>query len=378
MSLPGAIEGAKQSVELQRRPAVKLPPGPPKIVIVIPIGAKEEAQIFPMPEAGHGGCTDPQCSCFLHGKELARTTRNQGLVSFEWATNHMQLVIPLNTSVAYLAEKGKLSGVARNEMTQRALEMNPEYIFYWDDDVILPPHALYQLHLEMERNPTIGLLSGVVMTREDPTEPLLYQKQGRGAWWDFSIDPNAPPEDIHAAGGGCLLVRASALRKMTPPYWADVQGDGRDPTKPGVSLWGHDIYFITKLRAESGFRTCVKGSVLCGHWDVGRQRLYELPQDAPPRRKTPFAPNPVWTVEQSPKLTPEYLRQQLRASEGGRRLYVVPKSVQTEEELVGVLSELYERARVIEVEENWLGIGEGLKNGSFRGNGEGDAPRPRE
>src|SRR3989304_2760490 len=186
--IPGLIENPTCSVEVNRRPGIKLPPGTPKMIVCIPVGDKDEEYIFNL--AGAGGCGKEGCDCPWHGKNLSKPVRNQGLVPFEWALNHMQLVVPLGTTVGYMAEKGKLSGPARDLMTHRALEMNPEFIFYWDDDVILPQHAFYMMQNAMTRFPDIGLLTGVVCTRQDPTEPMIYRHQGEGAWGDFSVGPN--------------------------------------------------------------------------------------------------------------------------------------------------------------------------------------------
>jgi hypothetical protein len=276
----------------------------------------------------------------------------------------MQLIVPLGTTVGYLAEKGKLSGPARDFMTHRALELDPEFIFYWDDDVILPQNVYYNMHNAMARYPDIGILSGVVCTRTDPTEPMIYERQGDGAWWNFSIDPNAEPDTIWAAGGGCLMVRTEAIKKMTEPYWADVHGASDDPTKPGASVWGHDIYFCDKLARESGYRVAVMGSVLCGHWDMEKQKTYEFPKDAPPYKafNRPLPPPPL-TVEICPALTSEYISDQLRVSKHERRIYVVPKETQGREEMERVLHGFFDDVQLSDADENWVAVTRGLKNG---------------
>ena len=356
--LPGANPNPKCSLEVSRRPPIKRSPGPPQIVVCMPIGAKEEELVFDVP-----ACSNPKCSCEFHGQSMARPVRNQGLVPFELLMNHMQLVVPLNTTIGYLAEKGKLSGPARNEMTIRALELEAKYIFYWDDDVILPAQTLYTMHNMLERYPDIGLITGVVCTRETPTEPMVYLKHGKGAWWDFSIDPDDPPQDIFAAGGGCIMARTDAIRRMSQPYWADVKGAGNDPNKEGNSTWGHDIYFISKMGRESGYRTCVKGSILCGHWDVAQQKMFELPKDAPPFRKHKPPPSPIYNVEESPALSPEYVDQQLKVSQSDRRLFLIRKELQPKSQVKKALEPFFDQVRVLSVDSRWLAVGEGLKDG---------------
>ena len=384
MPLPGASldEDRVCDLEVQRRAQVKREPGRPKILVCIPVGNKTEPRIFKQPDQGRGGCLDPSCPCSLHGKELAADWRNPGMVPFEWALNHMQLIIPLGTTVAYLAIKNQYSGPARDQMTRRALELDPEYIFYWDDDVLLDPHTFYKMHNMLERHPDVGLLTGVVCTREDPTEPMIYQESGAGAWWDFSIDPNHPPEDIFSAGGGCLMVRTEAVKKMTPPYWQDCLGGTEQPGAEGRSVWGHDVYFISKLRRESGMRTCVMGSVLCGHFDMEKQKEYTLPKDSPPYRKLgrqappEKAKNPVWGIQECAEWSPEFVRGEVQANGGERKLFFVPKRlVKSPMRIRRAMLESFEGARVVSVDDHWLAVGEGVRNGGNHSE-PGDPSRP--
>lgn len=360
---PGLAENPTCSVEIIRQPGIKLPPRTtPKMIVCAPIGNKEEEQIFDMPAAG--ACGREGCECPWHGKSLTKPIRNQGLVPFEWAMNQMQLLVPLGTTVYYLAEKNKLAGPARDLMTRRALEIDPEFVFFWDDDVILPQHVFYNMQNAMARYPDIGALTGVVCTRQDPTEPMVYRRQGDGAWWGFNLDPNAEPENIFAAGGGCLMVRTEALKKMTPPYWTEVHASSDDLTKPGNSTWGHDFYFLEKLRAESGMRVAVMGSVLCGHWDTDRQKLYELPKDSPPYRALQQPkPKPPLTVEICPPLSEDYLETQLKLSNHGRRIFVVSKQTQAEEAMHQVLGSYFDGVQIIDSDENWVAVTRGLRNG---------------
>jgi hypothetical protein len=262
--------GEKCSVEIGRRTQIKLPTNePPQILICVPIGGKSEEHHFPVPP-----CKDENCKCKNHGQHVHTPIYNQGLVPAEWAVSIANVVVPLNTTIGYLFEKGRLSADARNRMTQRCLELKAKYVFYWDDDVILHPHMLYAAHNILETNPDIGLVTGVYMTREDPTEPMIYRDHGKGACWDFSTKTEDPPEDIFSCGGGCIMARVEDIAKMKEPYWADEQV----VHESGQTMWGHDVRFVRKFAQETGKRVVVKGHLLCGHWDVPKQKMYMFPQ----------------------------------------------------------------------------------------------------
>jgi hypothetical protein len=341
-------EGEPCDVEQARRPSIKIPPGPPHILIAVPIGGKADAKTFPVPK-----CDLEGCSCPNHGKSVTTTTRNQGLVPVEFAINMANIVTPLNTTVGYLIEKGKLSAEARNRMTQRAIELGAKYLFYWDDDVLLHPHMLYAAHNILETNDDIGLVTGVYFAREHPTEPFIYKEQGKGAWWNFSLDPAHPPQDIHGCGGGCIMVRVEDLKKMTPPYWADEQivHDG------GLSQWGHDIRFVKKFREETGKRTVVKGHLLCQHIDYETQEIFELPKDSPLARNVDRPQVMPWAViQESPPLTPDFVDEQIVLSNGLRRMFVVLKADQSEEDMKQVLSQRFHKHPIYSMDDRWVAV----------------------
>jgi hypothetical protein len=245
-------------------------------------------------------------------------------------------------------------------MTKNAMEMNAKYIFYWDDDVIPPPLTLYTLHGILEQNDDIGLVCGVYCTREDPSEPLIYKEHGKGAYWGFSIDPADPPEDIFSCGGGCIMARVKDIKKMTPPYWTDEQivDDGGHTV-----VWGHDVRFVKNFREQSGKRTCVQGSLLCGHWDAEKSRMYELPKDSPPYKRCKVIPA-HHEIVQCPPLDEITLARELQDTGGDRRVFLVEKKEQTKKSLSQILRSRFEGVRVLSQDTNWLAVCEGLRNGN--------------
>jgi hypothetical protein len=238
-------------------------------------------------------------------------------------------------------------------MTKNAMEMNAKYIFYWDDDVIPPPLTLYTLHGILEQNDDIGLVCGVYCTREDPSEPLIYKEHGKGAYWGFSIDPQDPPEDIYSCGGGCIMARVEDIKKMTPPYWTDEQ----EVSKEGQCVvWGHDVRFVRNFRD-----TCVQGSLLCGHWDAEKSRMYELPPNSPPYKRSKSLPA-HHEIVQCPPLDDIILARELRDTGGDRRIFLVDKKAQPRKELLSVLKSRFEGVKVLSQDNNWLAVCEGIRN----------------
>lgn len=240
----------------------------PHLAVCLPIGNKEDSIVK------------------VNGDErkVVESYRSPGLIPVELMVNSMQVMQPLNVTTTWLVTKNNLSSILREQMTEQALELGVNFIFYWDDDVLLPSNTLYRMMNWMSHYPDIGAITGVVWTRTNPSEPILYKHAGSGSYWGFDRDPEAPPEDIYSAGAGCVLARASVVAKMSKPRWADQRTGNPDGSTIGVI--GHDVRFFRNMKEETGFRTVVDGSIQCSHFDVKSQEIYRMPDDMPDMKTT--------------------------------------------------------------------------------------------
>lgn len=355
-------DGALQIVEA-RRPGIKLPPGPPHLVICVPIGTKDLLEEIQMPQAGEcgdDGCDDPNCQCKNHGQFLRGQSRGKMMVPATWALNYANMTHPLNARTVCIYRTGQLSAKARNSMTKQAIEMGAKYIFYWDDDVVVPNLTLYEMHQILETHEDIGLITGVYTTKENPPEPVLYKRQGAGSYWGFSIDPEMPCEDIYAAGGGCIMARVEDIKKMKEPYWHDEMiihpGNERHP----YTIWGHDIRFIKNFREETGKRTVVKGSILCGHWNAQEGRMYTLPPDSPPYKRLG---NEYMNHElvQFGTFSDEVIQLALSDSEMQQRIFMVNEEI-PRDQVQALLDRYFEEVSIATMEGFWVAVCKGLRN----------------
>ncbi len=260
-----------------RRSAIKLADCP-GIIICVPVGGKEDATEFETPD----------------GQRWRQPgNRANGLVPVQWVLAQLGWVSPLNVAVSYMIQWGMMSAKARQIMTAKVLSDFPEtkYIFYVDDDTLVPPLGLYTLHNFMERNPEVGAVTGSYVTRQSPPEPVIYKTHGAGAYWGFTSGLAGVPEEIFACGAGCLLVRVNALRAVqemlgpTQPLWTDEVATEVDTGGMPLKItWGHDIRFCKNL-IEAGWKVYLEPRVECGHWDVARQVEFRLPDESPPKKR---------------------------------------------------------------------------------------------
>jgi hypothetical protein len=116
----------------------------------------------------------------------------------------------------------------RNTTAQIALEKDCKYIFFYDDDVLLPTNAFSKLYRHMEARPELGVASGLTYIRGYPFAPMLWRfvkvegqdAPGLGSYKSFEEDiKDDGTVDVDAVGFSCALIRTSYLKEVTPPYF---------------------------------------------------------------------------------------------------------------------------------------------------------------
>ena len=160
---------------------------------------------------------------------------------------------------------------ARNDLMHHALRMGAEYIWFVDDDTVVPYDALYKLHGAARLGyPVVG---GVVTGKHvEPSQPfvacvadeLLYVP-------DVSPRPDLPTREALVevtwiTGFACLLIHTDVLRRML----------AEDPSLPfawffydkrGYAEVGEDTYFCRRC-INLGIPIVVHRNVHCRHYDL--------------------------------------------------------------------------------------------------------------
>jgi SAM-dependent methyltransferase len=284
------VEMDGEATFIQRnRTAIKLSEGP-KILICVPIGGKAYNNVLPCPE-----CVDAKGNPIKY--EVSHGHATGGLVPMQFMLSTQNWLPPLNVTLSWAYKTGVLSAQARQIMTQEAKRIpTVEYIFYVDDDTLIPPMGLYTLYNFMETHPEAGAVSGIYTTRQKPAEPLIYTDHGKGAAWDIEMGEGANPTPIMGAGAGCLLARVDAIKDWEAanpgePIWCDSMES--PASNGGRVMWGHDVRFVRNL-VEAGWPCYADGRVLCGHFDIPSGQIFEVPANAPGFKKRAVNTETYW------------------------------------------------------------------------------------
>lgn len=122
---------------------------------------------------------------------------------------------------------------AQNDVTERALKRRPEYLWFVEEDIVVPRGTLQTL---MEANAHIAVatykLPGGQMShrmhREERSKSLAY------------------------AGLGCTLIHRSCFGKLEKPYWrTDLAfSPSGEPSRYDWPYGGQDIQFFMRAREE--------------------------------------------------------------------------------------------------------------------------------
>ena len=138
----------------------------------------------------------------------------------------------------------------RNSGVAIALQRKTKWIFFVDDDMVLPPDAILRL---LARH--VDVVSGLYVKRQRPFVPIAYNIE------DGSFIPIEEPlinelMQVDAVGGGCLLVNATVFGCLPKPYFA--------VPPHGDTVMSEDIYFCQQLTAH-GIKVHLDTGVFCGH-----------------------------------------------------------------------------------------------------------------
>ena len=170
-------------------------------------------------------------------------------------------------SITYVI--GKPYDEARNECVEAAYRKGVKWLFFVDDDVMLPMDTLPTL---MAHHASV--VTGVYWMKKFPPQPLLFKTLGDGPIYDFK-----PGEILEIEGGGlgCCLINMEVFDKMDKPYfkcdWTHIDKNGRKFKVP----IGEDHYFYIHAK-EKGFKILCDTNVLCDHYDIKSDNFFPGPE----------------------------------------------------------------------------------------------------
>ena len=166
------------------------------------------------------------------------------------------LKTPAGYEVFQTRAHGQSPARNRNIMIKQAIDYEADYVFFVDDDCLIPPDTLEKLVFH-----DVDIVSGLYCMRNYPHKPIIFDvalDDGTCQWTQLH-GKDEGLKHIVATGMGCLLVKTHVFRKIqeTQKYWVTLGELEQDH-------WCDDLSFFKRVR-EAGFQPFVDLNCPVGH-----------------------------------------------------------------------------------------------------------------
>jgi len=188
----------------------------------------------------------------------------------------------MNFNTVMLNTQGVPIDLARNSFAEKALEINAKYLYFWDEDVEVPPQTIRELVYIMDHNPDAAVVGGVYCLKVPRPEPLVFKGVGQGPYWDWKVGEIF---EVDAIGMGCTLIRVESFKDIEKPWFQTV--DNMEAYLDNVNFgeqWTEDLFYCKKLVDTGKWKILAHGQLLPPHIDLATGRAYTLPLDSKPMR----------------------------------------------------------------------------------------------
>jgi hypothetical protein len=170
-------------------------------------------------------------------------------------------VAPLQRSFAF----GNFVPAQRELIMNDAVDDMFDYLFFVDDDVQLPEHALEMLLETAEADPDTAIVGGLYYSR-DSARPVTVADWNSGDTSTAHIPPFTSTSTgiVDGVGFGCALLRVSAARSFSKPYFPAHIYIERSARL--VRICDEDFLYCERVR-QAGHVVRLDARVRCPHYD---------------------------------------------------------------------------------------------------------------
>ena len=145
-----------------------------------------------------------------------------------------------------IMKSGSLIYAARNDLATKAIQMEADYVFWLDSDMVFKPDTLVRMMNTLKEN-KLDILTGLYFRRVPPYTPVLFDRLDMDGpicnWSEFHKIPDGLFE-VGGCGFGCVLMDAGVF--------LDVQANHGNMFCP-VGNNGEDVAFCWRAR-DCGYK----------------------------------------------------------------------------------------------------------------------------
>lgn len=197
-----------------------------------------------------------------------------GMIPVEHHIATLRMANPTNARSSIFTVKGEEIAGARNMAVEAILNMEvlPEYIFFFGDDMIPEWDALVKLYDEAVKGKWDVLAALYFMKADGVPRPIMWRESGSGCLQE-GIDYQLGEVVLSdVAGMDFTLIRPEIFYKISKPWFKT----GPTPDADGLSFWTHteDSFFCRKAIQEANARIGVHTGVRVAHLCTQTGELY--------------------------------------------------------------------------------------------------------
>ena len=155
---------------------------------------------------------------------------------------------PKGCEVSIAFQVGSLVYSSRNELSKKAIQVNADWVFWLDSDMVFSSDTLVKM-LDICEKKGLDILSGLYFRRVHPFTPVLYESltiSDEGCKWKEFTDIPTELFKADGIGFGCVLMNSGVLMDVAGKFgnlFAPIKGVGEDLS----FCWrarecGYDIY----------------------------------------------------------------------------------------------------------------------------------------
>ena len=181
------------------------------------------------------------------------------------------LCMPTNSKFMLAITLNQNRVAIREEMVEKALEMEAEWILWWDSDVLPPCDALTKLFAR-----DTDIIGGLVVTKSETPQPLILR---RGQSYQHQDWVPGDLIECDATGFGFTLMRTEIFKKLEKPWFFE----GTAAYAPGESYSTTEDAPLMYRAKDKGFKCFVDTSVVCEHvnWESGMRFSWDSEKMVP-------------------------------------------------------------------------------------------------
>lgn len=154
-------------------------------------------------------------------------------------------------------KSGSLIYTSRNSLAMMAIQMDADFVFWLDSDMVFKSDTLVRMMDTLKKN-DLDILTGLYFRRVPPYSPVLFDKlEQNGEITEFS-EFNKIPDELFEVGGcgfGCVLMKTDVFFDVQSKYGNMFAPMGNN---------GEDVAFCIRARG-CGYKIYCDPSIVCGH-----------------------------------------------------------------------------------------------------------------